>query len=137
MSMTPTMNLRFVERIVPAPEYGEGIAKTVRVLQQQWVVTYPEKQTTEWRDIPIEVEAARPGGEHDACITATLKKAIEKCERQRMPEGSDAKPWEVDDNMVWNNGVTKCVDAIKELMPASDESNQPKEPLWPQAQTKS
>lgn len=67
--MTPTMNLRFVERIVPAPEYGENIAKTARVLQQEFVIVIVGRQrdmmvetkTTEWRDVPIEVEAARPG----------------------------------------------------------------------------
>ena len=68
--MTPTPKLRFVERIVPAPEYGEGIGKTVRILQQYcedysrilrvtqsgdgpWVNHY----AGEWRDIPLEKEA--------------------------------------------------------------------------------
>ena len=58
--MTPTPKLRFVERVMPAPEYGEGIGKTVRILQQWWTVagTLPEfqHQYGEWRDIPLETE---------------------------------------------------------------------------------
>ena len=54
--MTPTPKLRFVERVVPAPEYGEGIGKTVRILQQWWVIE--EMETVgEWRDVPLEKEA--------------------------------------------------------------------------------
>jgi hypothetical protein len=65
--MIPTPQLRFFERELPAPEYGENINKTVRTLQQWW-----EKSTTinlgwtgdmpiglakgEWRDVPIEKE---------------------------------------------------------------------------------
>lgn len=53
--MTPTNKLRFVERVVPAPEHGEGIGKKVRILQQwwEWEVTYPTVNG-EWRDVPIE-----------------------------------------------------------------------------------
>jgi hypothetical protein len=65
--MKPTPQLRFFERKLPAPEYGENLSKTVRTLQQWW-----EKSTTinlgwtgdmpiglakgEWRDVPIEKE---------------------------------------------------------------------------------
>jgi len=70
--MTPTPKLRFVERVVPALEYGEGIGKTVRILQQWWedknIVlavhitdkdgnTLPSPNRGEWRDVPLEVEA--------------------------------------------------------------------------------
>jgi hypothetical protein len=68
--MTPTPKLRFIERVVPAPEHGEGIGKRVRILQQwcedhnnilhstrtnetEWVKHY----AGEWRDIPLEQEA--------------------------------------------------------------------------------
>jgi hypothetical protein len=68
--MTPTPKLRFIERVVPAPEHGEGIGKTVRILQQwcedhnnilhstrtnetEWVKHY----AGEWRDVPLEQEA--------------------------------------------------------------------------------
>ncbi len=46
--MTPTPQLRFFERKLPAPEYGENINKTVRTLQQ-WC-------EGEWRDVPMEKE---------------------------------------------------------------------------------
>lgn len=58
--MTPTSKLRFVEKVVPAPEYGEGIGKTVRVLQQWYVPIGGDKTSGhykgEWRDIPLETE---------------------------------------------------------------------------------
>lgn len=54
--MTPTPKLRFVERVVDAPEYGETFKKTVRILQQWWVDTETEWQHCEWRDVPIEKE---------------------------------------------------------------------------------
>ena len=66
--MMSTNKLRFVKRVVPVPEHGEGIGKTVRVLQQWW----EEQQNTsnlgwtnvaigqppkgEWRDVPLETE---------------------------------------------------------------------------------
>ena len=55
--MTPSSRLRFVERVVPAPEYGEGIGKTVRILQQwyEWDIQYPTA-SGEWRDVPLEKE---------------------------------------------------------------------------------
>ena len=68
--MTPTLKLRFIERVVPALEYGENMGKTVRILQQWW-----EKSVTpnawldwhmpiglakgEWRDVPIEKEEVK------------------------------------------------------------------------------
>jgi hypothetical protein len=54
--MTPTPKLRFVERIVPAPEYGQDIGKTVRILQQWWEHT-EWNAPGEWRDVPLEKEA--------------------------------------------------------------------------------
>jgi len=58
--MTPTPKLRFVERVVPAPEHGEGIGKTVRILQQWWepeqniIDMVAGKTQGEWRDVPLE-----------------------------------------------------------------------------------
>jgi hypothetical protein len=67
--MKPTNKLRFVERGVPAPEYGEGFEKTVRILQQWWEDgntvlavllkdnegnVLPSPRRGEWRDVPIE-----------------------------------------------------------------------------------
>ena len=56
--MTPTVKLRFVERVVPAPEHGEGIGKQVRILQQWWAMERDGQVTPtgEWRDVPLEVE---------------------------------------------------------------------------------
>jgi hypothetical protein len=70
--MTPTNKLRFVERLIPAPEHGEGIGKRTRILQQWWEdrnITLsihiedkdgnplPSPNRGEWRDVPVEVEA--------------------------------------------------------------------------------
>jgi len=68
--MTPTPKLRFVERVVPAPEYGKDIGKKVRILQQYWEdysrilrVTqsgdgpWVNHYAGEWRDVPLEKEA--------------------------------------------------------------------------------
>lgn len=70
--MTPTPKLRFVERVVLAPEHGEDIGKTIRILQQWWedknIVlavhitdkegnTLPSPNRGEWRDVPLEKEA--------------------------------------------------------------------------------
>jgi hypothetical protein len=58
--MTPTTRFRFIERIVPAPEYGKNIGKTVRILQQWWepeqniIYMVIGKKQGEWRDIPLE-----------------------------------------------------------------------------------
>jgi hypothetical protein len=60
--MTPTTRFRFIERVVLAPEYGEGIGKTVRILQQWWKVenvtdaVHNNVLDGEWRDISLEVE---------------------------------------------------------------------------------
>lgn len=60
--MEPTPKLRFVERVVPAPEHGEGIGKTVRILQQLWMPTnepYGEWLKIKdgvWKDVPCERE---------------------------------------------------------------------------------
>ena len=65
--MTPTPKLRFFERVVPAPEYGENVGKTVRTLQQWWQATNTINlgwtgdipiglAKGEWRDVPIERE---------------------------------------------------------------------------------
>jgi len=65
--MTPTPKLRFVERVVPAPEHGDGIGKRVRILQQWWEDnewTHVSKFDAngiriapgEWRDVPLEAE---------------------------------------------------------------------------------
>lgn len=64
--MTPTMELRFVEREIEVPMDWDvvgtpiyKIKKTVRVLQQKWVedYTYPDERTRhyreEWRDVPL------------------------------------------------------------------------------------
>jgi len=57
--MTPTPKLRFVERVVLAPEHGEGIGKTIRILQQWWAIEREGQVTPtgEWRDVPLEKEA--------------------------------------------------------------------------------
>ena len=60
--MTPTPKLRFVERIVPAPEHGKDIGKTVRILQQWWEdnstdIHWVNGNPGEWRDVPLEKEA--------------------------------------------------------------------------------
>lgn len=60
--MTPTPKLRFVERVIPAPEHGEGIGKKVRILQQLWMPTdepYEEWLKIKdgaWLDVPLEKE---------------------------------------------------------------------------------
>lgn len=54
--MTPTSKLRFLERVIPAPEHGENIGKRIRVLQQWWAVERGGQitPTGEWRDVPME-----------------------------------------------------------------------------------
>ncbi len=60
--MKPTPKLRFIERVVPTPDYGENTGKRVRILQQWWVTSdedYAEwvtKQPGEWRDVLLEAE---------------------------------------------------------------------------------
>ena len=53
-----TAKLRFVERQVPA---GEGLVRTVRILQQAWqVIDYKggvaQQERIEWRDVPLATE---------------------------------------------------------------------------------
>jgi hypothetical protein len=66
--MTPTNKLRFVKRLILAPEHGEGIGKRTRILQQWWEnnmtinLGWTGDMPTglakgEWRDLPVEVEA--------------------------------------------------------------------------------
>ena len=54
-TMTPTPKLRFFEHVLPAPEYGENIGKTVRYLQQWW----EGEKGGEWLDVPIEKEEVK------------------------------------------------------------------------------
>jgi hypothetical protein len=60
--MMPTPRLRFVERVVPAPEYGEGIGKTVRILQQWWAIDqndeddFIQRVNGYWQDVTLENE---------------------------------------------------------------------------------
>ncbi len=49
--------LRFVERQVPAPEYGEGFSKLVRILQMQ---------------VPPDEESEKYGGYHPIWIDVPL-----------------------------------------------------------------
>ena len=56
--MTPTNELRFVERQVPITE---NVSKTVIILQQKWVLYWSEdsgggERESEWRDVPVEKE---------------------------------------------------------------------------------
>lgn len=60
--MTPTPELRFVERLVPIDAHT---GKTVRVLQQKWVGTVHRPNTGmdmpvwEWRDVPLVKEETK------------------------------------------------------------------------------
>ncbi len=56
--MKPTARLRFVERYVYAPEYGDDVSKKAHILQQWWAVEREGQMTPtgEWRDIPLENE---------------------------------------------------------------------------------
>lgn len=58
--MKPTAKLRFIERVVPTPEYGENTGKIVRILQQWWAPHWIEGNLGvpkgEWRDVPLEKE---------------------------------------------------------------------------------
>ena len=42
MNNTPTNELRYVKRIVPAPEYGADAGKCVQVLQQKWATYWSD-----------------------------------------------------------------------------------------------
>jgi hypothetical protein len=53
--MTPTNELRFVERV----DNSKAEYKTLRILQQKWVDYKPLSMTVlqkEWRDVPVEKE---------------------------------------------------------------------------------
>jgi hypothetical protein len=62
--LTPTNELRWVERYESVPVYGYGDIterKLVRVLQQKWeVARWPVENgwewRYEWRDVPVEKE---------------------------------------------------------------------------------
>ena len=59
--MKPTLKLRFIERVVPTPDYGENTGKIVRILQQWWEdnstdVYWVSGAPGEWRDVPLEAE---------------------------------------------------------------------------------
>jgi hypothetical protein len=60
--MIPTEKLRFIERIVPTPDYGENTGKNVRILQQFWLPSNEDYEKWlkvkdgEWRDVPLEKE---------------------------------------------------------------------------------
>ena len=67
--MTPTANLRFVERKVPMDPFYKTVdvrgnlvpaMQTYRILQQWWQVAKEGQITTfgEWRDVPLEQEQA-------------------------------------------------------------------------------
>ncbi len=61
MSGDPTCNLRFVERIVETYP-GSTVAKTVRVLQQAWIVIEDGSYRSyiEWRDVELVNEEKKP-----------------------------------------------------------------------------
>lgn len=59
--MTPTPKLRFVKKVVPAPEYGENIGKTDCILQQWWEDSSGDLANGvtlygKWLDVPLEKE---------------------------------------------------------------------------------
>lgn len=57
--MMPTNELRWVERVIPAGEYGQDLCKIIHVLQQKWTMplgAFGEWHVTnsgEWRDVPV------------------------------------------------------------------------------------
>lgn len=55
------VELRFIERSVPAPEFGPGIGKLIRVLQwrklqRQESMSGNHATWTEWEDVPLVLE---------------------------------------------------------------------------------
>ena len=48
-TMVPKHSLRFLERVVPAPEFGENVCRTERVLQQ----LFETRRGQEWHDVPF------------------------------------------------------------------------------------
>lgn len=61
MSQTtiPTCQLRFVRRSIPAPEYGQGVHREIRVLQQ---LSHTTGGKPIWSDVPLEDEEPLAGG---------------------------------------------------------------------------
>ena len=62
MNNTPTNELRYVKRIVPAPEYGADAGKCVQVLQQKWATYWSDdmggsEREFEWLDVPTVKES--------------------------------------------------------------------------------
>ena len=64
--MTPTMELRFVERTeyIKAASGDIHSSRTLRILQQKWTADYEYMDesgnyhtTIEWRDVPVEKES--------------------------------------------------------------------------------
>lgn len=63
--MTPTMELRFVERTITTYQQHfdhapTPIKKTVRILQQKWIektMYDDDPEIVEWRDVPIAKES--------------------------------------------------------------------------------
>ena len=57
--MTPTNELRWVERTIPVYESDPAVGKIIHVLQQKWVMSlgsFGEWHVTnsgEWRDVPV------------------------------------------------------------------------------------
>lgn len=57
--MTPTMELRFVERNTPVTLNGERFDNWQKVLQQFWEASFYEQSIgieSEWRDVPVQPE---------------------------------------------------------------------------------
>lgn len=58
--MTPTAELRWVERMQPTTPYTSTL---VRVLQQKWVQHHipagKSEAPSEWRDVPVVIEIGR------------------------------------------------------------------------------
>jgi len=56
------VELRFVERCVPAPEFGDGVGKTIRVLQWRKLQRVEDMMSgnytewTDWQDVPLVLE---------------------------------------------------------------------------------
>lgn len=65
------LDLRFVERTVPAPEFGENMGKTVKILQFRSVMNpteigLQEPIWSEWSDVRIEEEYEPAKKEQDS-----------------------------------------------------------------------
>jgi len=56
------VELKFVERGVPAPGFGDGVGKTIRVLQWRKLQRIEDMSGnytmwTDWQDVPLVLEA--------------------------------------------------------------------------------